>query len=86
MYVCIMYKTNTVVKSCLNTFSLNLEFLIVKGVNELLPSVLIDKSSLIVRRNIKLADPSFHSLGPVDGIIAAEYFLQLFKQKKKYVT
>ena len=72
--------TNTIVKSRLNDFSLNLEFLIVKEVNELLPSRPINRSNLCIPRNIKLADPSFHTPGPVDGIIGAEYFLQLLKQ------
>ena len=77
---CVKYMTNTIVKSGLNDFSLNLEFLIVREVNELLPSRPINRSNLCIPRNIKLADPSFHSPGPVDGIIGAEYFLQLLKQ------
>ena len=77
---CIKYSATTTVKSRLNNFSLNLEFLIVNEVNELLPSRPIDKSNLNIPRNIRLADPTFYSPGPVDGIIGAEYFLQLLKQ------
>ncbi|XP_033212220.1 uncharacterized protein LOC117169821 [Belonocnema kinseyi] len=77
---CIKHMTRTEVKSRLNNFSLNLEFLIVDEINELLPSRPLDKLDFNIPNNIKLADPSFNRPGPVDGIIGAEFFLQLLKQ------
>ncbi|XP_033212131.1 uncharacterized protein LOC117169734 [Belonocnema kinseyi] len=77
---CTIHMTRTKVKSRLNNFSLNLEFLIVDEINELLPSRPLDKLHFNIPNNIKLADPTFNRPGPVDGIIGAEFFLQLLKQ------
>ena len=49
---CIKYKTETTVKSCLNDFSLNLDFLIVNEVNEFLPSRPIQRADLKIPRDI----------------------------------
>ena len=73
----INYTTNTTVKSRINNFSLKLDFLIVDEINECLPSERINKANLSIPSNLKLADPNFNKPGPVDGIIGAEYFLQL---------
>ena len=77
MFSAINYITNTIVKSRINNFSLAPNFLIVVEINECLPSEKNNKTNLCILANLKLADPNFNKPGPVDGIIGAEYFLQL---------
>ena len=48
-----------------------LKFLIVPTRSTLIPSELIDRSRLAIHRNLKLADPRFHSPAPIDVLLSS---------------
>ncbi|XP_033221003.1 uncharacterized protein LOC117175402 [Belonocnema kinseyi] len=73
----IEYMASATVKSRINIFCLDLDFLIVDEINARLPLESTNRAQLNISSHLKLADPKFNKPGIVDAIIGAEYFLQL---------
>lgn len=70
------------VKSGVGDFSAELELLVTPTIIDDLPPESIDITSWKIPRNIKLADPTFHSAGQIDMLLGAELFWDLIKSGK----
>ncbi|XP_065081813.1 uncharacterized protein LOC135704278 [Ochlerotatus camptorhynchus] len=73
------YKIVASIQSRVCDYSTSAEFLVLPKVTIDLPSVQVDTSSWTIPPGVQLADPLFYELNPVDIIIGAEVFFELFK-------
>ena len=71
------------IRSRYNDFTQNVEFLIQKELNYLVPSIQINRESLRIHKNIFLADSNFDKAGGIDGIIGVELFYKLLSIRRK---
>ena len=53
------------------TYERTITFLIIPAISTLIPSQHIDRSTLEIPKNIKLADPRFHVPGPIDVLLSS---------------
>lgn len=67
------------IKSRIGAYSTNAEFIVLPKVTVHLPATSVDTSTWDMPPGIKLADPSFDSSKPVDVVIGAEIFFDLFR-------
>lgn len=65
------------ITSRFGTFGMALSCIVLPKITQNLPTVLIDKASLDLPPNIRLADPQFHVPGNIDLLIGAESFWDL---------
>ncbi|XP_062714102.1 uncharacterized protein LOC115267934 [Aedes albopictus] len=72
------YKITATVRSRVCDFSTPAEFLVLPKVTIDLPSASFDASSWDIPPGVQLADPGFYEANPVDIIIGAEVFFELF--------
>lgn len=72
-------KFTTTVRSRVGEYCTRVEFLVLPRVTIDLPSASVDTSTWNLPPGIQLADPSFDSTNPVDIIIGAEIFFELFR-------
>lgn len=68
---------DTCVKSMHNNFETQFKCLVVPKVTENLPNNFIDKSTMYIPKNLKVADPTFNRPSSIDLLIGAELFLNL---------
>ncbi|XP_018393360.1 PREDICTED: uncharacterized protein LOC108772337, partial [Cyphomyrmex costatus] len=73
----IKLSTNVIVKSRIDAFTLKLNCLVIRKLTDFLPSRTIDRESLGIPKNVRLADPGFDRPSHIDMLIGAEYFYQL---------
>ncbi|XP_062541716.1 uncharacterized protein LOC134209715 [Armigeres subalbatus] len=73
------YKISASVRSRVSDFSTFAEFLVLPKVTIDLPSATIETSTWEIPSGILLADPQFHEANPIDIIIGAEVFFDLFR-------
>lgn len=59
---------------------INVYCLVVPKIAKELPSVPVDTKSLSISNTIKLADPSFSSLGHIDMLLGGEFFLYILDE------
>ncbi|XP_062533994.1 uncharacterized protein LOC134203021 [Armigeres subalbatus] len=71
-------KLKSTVRSRFGNFSTAVEFLVLPKVTVNLPSISIDVSSWEIPHGIKLADPSFYNTRPVQLVLGADIFFDLF--------
>ncbi|XP_055527495.1 uncharacterized protein LOC129720100 [Wyeomyia smithii] len=69
----------TTVRSRFGKYTYTLDFLVLPKVTIDLPSASVDVSSWEIPPGVQLADPSFHRTTPVDLVLGAEIFFDLFK-------
>ncbi|XP_062713201.1 uncharacterized protein LOC134290160 [Aedes albopictus] len=67
------------IRSRTSDFTASVEFLVLPKLTVDLPSASIDITSWKIPSNIELADPAFHQANPVDLILGAEVFFDIFK-------
>ncbi|XP_065087475.1 uncharacterized protein LOC135709180 [Ochlerotatus camptorhynchus] len=72
-------KFSSTIRSRVGEYSTNVEFLVLPKVTIDLPATSVDTSTWDMPPSIQLADPSFDSTNPVDIIIGAEIFFDVFK-------
>ncbi|XP_065075285.1 uncharacterized protein LOC135699031 [Ochlerotatus camptorhynchus] len=72
-------KFTSTIRSRVGEYSTNVEFLVLPKVTVDLPATSVDTSTWDMPSSIQLADPSFDSTNPIDIIIGAEIFFDLFK-------
>ncbi|XP_065088428.1 uncharacterized protein LOC135709910 [Ochlerotatus camptorhynchus] len=72
-------KFSSTIRSRVGTYSTSVEFLVLPKVTIDLPATSVDTSTWDMPPSIQLADPSFDSTNPIDVIIGAEIFFDLFK-------
>ncbi|XP_058816901.1 uncharacterized protein LOC131680198 [Topomyia yanbarensis] len=73
------HKLFSTIRSRTGRYSTNLEFLVLPKITIDLPSTSVDTSDWEIPPSIQLADPSFCSTNPIDLILGAEIFFDLFK-------
>ncbi|XP_058810940.1 uncharacterized protein LOC131675811 [Topomyia yanbarensis] len=73
------HKLFSTIRSRTARYSTNLEFLVLPRITIDLPSTSVDTSAWEIPPSIQLADPSFCSTNPIDLILGAEIFFDLFK-------
>lgn len=73
------YKIVASIHSRISSFSTSTEFLVLPKVTINLPSASFDVSAWKIPSGVQLADPFFHEANPIDIIIGAEVFFDLFK-------
>ncbi|EJY57327.1 AAEL016988-PA [Aedes aegypti] len=73
------YKIKASIRSRVTNFCTTAEFLVLPKVTIDLPSASFDVSNWKIPPEVQLADPFFHEPKPVDIIIGAEIFFDLFK-------
>lgn len=71
------YFTHAQMKSRVNGFSSDVDWLIIPNIIERFPERAINKNKLQIPNNLKLADPNFHQPREIDALLGAEYFLHL---------
>ncbi|XP_058466308.1 uncharacterized protein LOC131439387 [Malaya genurostris] len=71
--------TVATVASRFNNFRVPLEFIVMEKVTNDLPSWTVDSSDWVIPDNIRLADPSFATKGPIDIVIGAQLFFELIR-------
>ncbi|XP_065075025.1 uncharacterized protein LOC135698823 [Ochlerotatus camptorhynchus] len=72
-------KFTSIVRSRVGEYKTSVEFLVLASVTIDLPSTSVDTSTWDFPPGIQLADPSFDSTNPIDIIIGAEIFFELFR-------
>ncbi|XP_018399905.1 PREDICTED: uncharacterized protein LOC108777491 [Cyphomyrmex costatus] len=73
----IKLSTNVIVKSRIDAFTLKLNCLVIRKLTDFLPSRTIDRESLGIPKNVRLAHPGFDRPSHIDMLIGAKYFYQL---------
>ncbi|XP_058816984.1 uncharacterized protein LOC131680281 [Topomyia yanbarensis] len=73
------HKLFSTIRSRTGRYSTDLEFLVLPKITIDLPSTSVDTSAWEIPPSIQLADPSFCSTNPIDLILGAEIFFDLFK-------
>lgn len=73
------HKLQSTIRSRVSGYSTAVEFLVLPKVTVNLPSTSIDVSSWEIPDGIQLADPSFYDTRPVQLVLGAEIFFDLFK-------
>ncbi|XP_062704266.1 uncharacterized protein LOC134286638 [Aedes albopictus] len=73
------HKLQSTIRSRVSGYSTAIEFLVLPKVTVNLPSTSVDVSSWEIPDGIQLADPSFHDTQPVQLVLGAEIFFDLFK-------
>lgn len=73
----IKHRCNIKVAAHHNNYEFSLSFLIIPEITGLIPNCELDKQSLQIPSNIKLADPSFHTPARIDILIGADCFWNL---------
>lgn len=73
------YQIKATVQSRVNTFSVNMDFLILPKITGMLPTKHINKSDWSVPSNISLADPTFSKPGKIDMLIGADTYWELMR-------
>ncbi|XP_065092424.1 uncharacterized protein LOC135713262 [Ochlerotatus camptorhynchus] len=73
------YKIVSTVRSRVCDYSTSVEFLVLPKVTIDLPTASFDASSWKIPLGVQLADPAFYNANPIDIIIGAEVFFDLFK-------
>ena len=53
------------------SYERTITFLVIPAISTLIPSQHIDRSTLEIPKNIKLADPRFHVPGPIDVLLSS---------------
>ncbi|XP_055543232.1 uncharacterized protein LOC129728796 [Wyeomyia smithii] len=74
------YKIHTKIKSRINSFEANLDFIAVPKITNL-PTIQVDTKTWPVPVGIRLADPSFNIPDEIQMIIGAELFFDLIKER-----
>ncbi|XP_062713979.1 uncharacterized protein LOC134290792 [Aedes albopictus] len=74
-----LHKLQSTIRSRVSGYSTAVEFLVLPRVTVNLPSASVDISSWEIPDGIQLADPSFHDTQPVQLVLGAEIFFDLFK-------
>ncbi|XP_055589846.1 uncharacterized protein LOC129742027 [Uranotaenia lowii] len=72
-------KLRTTILSRVTTFSTIVELLVLPKLTLNLPSASLDISQWNLPHEIKLADPNFYQANPIDVVLGAEIFFDLFK-------
>ncbi|XP_055588990.1 uncharacterized protein LOC129741289 [Uranotaenia lowii] len=72
-------KLRTTIQSRVTQFSTIVEFLVLPKLTLNLPSATLDISKWNLPKEIELADPTFYRNSPIDIILGAEVFFDLFK-------
>ncbi|XP_055632731.1 uncharacterized protein LOC129773180 [Toxorhynchites rutilus septentrionalis] len=75
----VRFKIVSTVRSLVTDYSAPVDFVILPRVTVDLPSNSFDVSSWKIPTGIQLADPLFHQTAPIDIILGAELFFDLFK-------
>lgn len=73
------YKFLSKLRSRISDYSASVEFLVLPKVAIDLPSAAVETSSWEIPAGIQLADPAFYQSSPIDLILGAEIFFELFK-------
>ncbi|XP_055622708.1 uncharacterized protein LOC129766221 [Toxorhynchites rutilus septentrionalis] len=73
------FKIVSTVRSLVTEYSASVDFVILPRVTVDLPATSFNISSWKIPPGIQLADPSFHQSAPIDIILGAELFFDLFK-------
>lgn len=60
-----------------NAFQINVECIVMDKITDPLPNHSVNRSSMRIPKNLKLADPNFHVMSDIDLLIGAEIFWQL---------
>ncbi|XP_055612339.1 uncharacterized protein LOC129758753 [Uranotaenia lowii] len=74
-----LFSTVATVASRFNNFRVPLEFIVMDKVTSDLPTCTIDVHDWAIPENIRLADPSFATRGPIDMVIGARVFFELLR-------
>ncbi|XP_055623062.1 uncharacterized protein LOC129766519 [Toxorhynchites rutilus septentrionalis] len=74
------FSTVATVASRFNNFRVPLEFVVMEKVTNDLPTWTVDTSDWVIPDNIRLADPSFATRGPIDIVIGAQVFFELLRR------
>lgn len=72
-------KFTSTVRSRVGAYSADVEFLVLPRVTIDLPAAAVDTSTWDLPPGLQLADPSFDNTNPIDIIIGAEIFFELFR-------
>ncbi|XP_078051961.1 uncharacterized protein LOC144478115, partial [Augochlora pura] len=67
------------IQSCLNSFSAQLNLLVVPQISGSIPTRSIRAENLQIPSDVRLADPNFHKPAAIDGLIGAEIFYKLLE-------
>lgn len=70
-------QTYSSIKSCYNSFSANVSFLVLKNITSNIPVRSMDISNLDIPSNLKMADPDFNISSKVDVLLGAGLFFSL---------
>ncbi|XP_058449054.1 uncharacterized protein LOC131429015 [Malaya genurostris] len=71
--------TVATIASRFNNFRVPLEFIVMEKVTNDLPAWTVDSSDWSIPENIRLADPSFATKGPIDIVIGAQIFFEIIR-------
>ncbi|XP_076394339.1 uncharacterized protein LOC143265527 [Megachile rotundata] len=71
------YSVQTKIKSRINNFEANVNFVALPTITSILPSRQIDRRTIAIPRNITLADPEFDKPAEVDALIGTSLFYKL---------
>ncbi|XP_055591109.1 uncharacterized protein LOC129743163 [Uranotaenia lowii] len=74
-----LFSTVATVASRLNNFRVPLQFIVLDKVTSDLPTRTADTSDWVIPENVRLADPSFATRGPIDMVIGARVFFELLR-------
>jgi len=73
---------NIVIQSRHSSYQVNVHCLVVPTITKSLPSVEIDRNTVKIPSNLKLADIEFHKPNSIDMLIGAEFFFDLLETGK----
>ncbi|XP_076396216.1 uncharacterized protein LOC105664283 [Megachile rotundata] len=71
------YKVKTTIKSRINNFESQVEFVALPTITGILPSRQVNKGALTIPHNIQLADPEFNKPAEIDALIGTTLFYKL---------
>lgn len=74
----VLYKFRSTVKSRITSYATEIEAFILPKVTVDLPTMPVDVSSWSIPTGIHLADPRFYQTSPIDVVLGAEVFFNLF--------
>ncbi|XP_055522947.1 uncharacterized protein LOC129717127 [Wyeomyia smithii] len=72
-------KFSSLVCSCITDYSATVEFLVLPKVTVDLPATSVNMSACKIPADVQLADPAFFKSNPIDLILGAEIFFELFR-------
>ncbi|XP_018314293.1 uncharacterized protein, partial [Mycetomoellerius zeteki] len=80
--ICAIQQADATIKSCTSAFQTRLTFLIIDRITDQLPTFRINRNSVNIPGNLKLADPHYHTPGDIDLLLGASIFWELLGSKQ----